>query len=450
MGLSAGIGQVRPREKTTSSEDNLTSTEKPVLLVHLSDIHFKTGEFGEEERNTYLRGELERDLAAMRDRLGPATAVVVTGDVAFAGKPDEYTVARDWLNAVSEIVGAAPTSVLSVPGNHDVDWARIGVAGSALREKLRSCMTHEIDGLLDACLAEMDLSVMTPLAAYNDFATFCDCRIGQRLSWQTELPLPHGYRLVVRGVTTVVGSDRNDDAGSLVVGRNQLQFDIRDPSIVYAVLAHHDSYFWRDHQRLEELLSRRVALQMYGHTHAPRVQVIDDGVVVTAGATQPEEGADWCPTYNWIVLDVQPAHPPTLTIDIWTRRYRSGEFTGDSHRDEQSDRCTRTLPALVRTTAEIEEESVEESVDEARAVSQRPPLFQSGGQPDLSRRVLYALQPMGIGDRYQLFAALGLASPEDMTYSPTELLIEVMARAREAGKLEALANRLGLVSPDDR
>jgi predicted phosphodiesterase len=318
----------------------------PIALVHLSDIHFRMGEFGEEERNAYLRGELERDLIDMTNRLGPATAVLVTGDVVFAGQSAEYEIARNWLQNVAEIVEAEPTSVMSVPGNHDIARDRIGEAGSALRDRLRNCDEHEIDPLLDRCLAEADLPLLSPLKAYNDFAALCNCSIGRRLSWETELPLPAGYRLAVRGATTVVGSDNQDRPGSLVVGSNQLLFDARDPSRVHAMLAHHDSFFWRDRQRLEQRLAGRVALQLYGHTHEARERVIDGGLVVTAGATQPEEGAGWQPTYNWIVLDVTLNPSPMLIIDVWRRRFRGDGFVSDSRDESGADRYPVALEPI--------------------------------------------------------------------------------------------------------
>jgi predicted MPP superfamily phosphohydrolase len=421
----------------------VTEARDRVVLVHLSDIHLKVGEYGEEERNKYLRGELERDLAQVRDRLGSATAILVTGDIAFSGKREEYDLLREWLSKVSSIVGAEPTSVLCVPGNHDVNWDEIGVSGKALREKLKSCGEFDIDRLLDECLAEPGRPILTPLTEYNEFAAFYECAISDRLSWETRLSLQLGYTLVFRGATTVAGSGPDSDGpGSLVIGRNQLLFE-KSPEQIHVLLAHHDSHFWRDRLTLEKAISGRVAVQLYGHTHDPRIQVIDDSVVVTAGASQPDEGPSWQPYYNWLVLEAH-AHPePLLTVDVWPRRFRPDGFASDSSTSEPFQRYICRLDQI-REPPPHREEVV--SMDETPAVSPRSPLFEIGGEPELSRRILLAVQRMGIGDRYQLFERLGLASPDDVALTPIEFLTTAMTRARQSGGLEAIAEALGVAS----
>jgi hypothetical protein len=66
---------------------------------------------------------LYRDLAALHGRLGPWHAVVVTGDVAFTGQPEEYVTAeralQDLFQRLREL-GSNPV-LLVVPGSHDVD-----------------------------------------------------------------------------------------------------------------------------------------------------------------------------------------------------------------------------------------------------------------------------------------------------------------------------------------
>ena len=67
-----------------------TATAQTVTLtfLHLSDIHFR-GRYQEGsafDLDHHIRNELERDLHGLVDENGPLTAVLVGGDVAFAGK----------------------------------------------------------------------------------------------------------------------------------------------------------------------------------------------------------------------------------------------------------------------------------------------------------------------------------------------------------------------------
>jgi len=79
---------------------------RAVTLVHLSDLHFGR----------------DADLAqvAAVERLVPSlapTAIVVSGDLTQRARHGEFVAARRWLDRLAMV---AP--VLTVPGNHDVQW----------------------------------------------------------------------------------------------------------------------------------------------------------------------------------------------------------------------------------------------------------------------------------------------------------------------------------------
>lgn len=75
-----------------------------ITIAHVSDLHLDGGERAAERA--------ERVLSFLRTLPGPVDVVLVTGDVADHGKPDEYEEARRLLDL--------PYEVLVLPGNHDV------------------------------------------------------------------------------------------------------------------------------------------------------------------------------------------------------------------------------------------------------------------------------------------------------------------------------------------
>lgn len=81
-------------------------------FAHISDLHLDGG------RRAWERAE--RVVAFLAAAPGPVDALLVTGDVADHGHPDEYDEARKLLDEV-------PFPVLVLPGNHDV--RRAFVAG---------------------------------------------------------------------------------------------------------------------------------------------------------------------------------------------------------------------------------------------------------------------------------------------------------------------------------
>jgi hypothetical protein len=80
-----------------------------MLLLHLSDIHFREGEVGTAmDPNAHLRSELLRDAVAQCERIGAVPdAILVSGDVAFAGNPDKYAYALSWLDELCRSCGSA-------------------------------------------------------------------------------------------------------------------------------------------------------------------------------------------------------------------------------------------------------------------------------------------------------------------------------------------------------
>src|SRR5712671_720676 len=102
-----------------------------MLFLHISDIHFKQVEVGQpDDPNLALRNDMIRDVKAIRQRIGPADGVLLSGDVAFAGKAAEYDFAYRWLEKeLCPAAGCNIDSVFVVPGNHDVD--RSAEAGPA-------------------------------------------------------------------------------------------------------------------------------------------------------------------------------------------------------------------------------------------------------------------------------------------------------------------------------
>jgi 3',5'-cyclic AMP phosphodiesterase CpdA len=94
-----------------------------MLMLHISNIHFKKGEVGEpDDPNKGLRDDLIEDVKYMRGRLGAPGMVLLSGDIAYAGRQEEYDFAYSWLG--KELCPAARCdieNVISIPGNHDID-----------------------------------------------------------------------------------------------------------------------------------------------------------------------------------------------------------------------------------------------------------------------------------------------------------------------------------------
>ena len=102
------------------------ATDHKLRFVHLSDIHFsnKAVNVGFNP-DRVLREAVVADIKKQREKLGPMTAILVSGDIAYAGKKDEYEDAAKWLDEITLAAGCGLTDVWLCPGNHDIDQAVI-------------------------------------------------------------------------------------------------------------------------------------------------------------------------------------------------------------------------------------------------------------------------------------------------------------------------------------
>ena len=170
-----------------------------MLLLHLSDIHFRKGEVGTAmDPNAHLRRELLRDAVAQCERIGVVPdAILISGDVAFAGDPDEYAYALSWLDELCRDLGTTLSCVFVIPGNHDV---LRNVASRTLIQTIHRAIkgTNDIalDGLLRGLLSEEESSrlLYESLGPYNSFAGrfFCDLLPPERTIAQRDLFLGSG------------------------------------------------------------------------------------------------------------------------------------------------------------------------------------------------------------------------------------------------------------------
>jgi 3',5'-cyclic AMP phosphodiesterase CpdA len=70
-------------------------------FLHLSDIHFGQEKNGTLVKHDHIRDALIKDAEILTKRRGPAARILVTGDISYSGKPDEYKTATQWLETLA-------------------------------------------------------------------------------------------------------------------------------------------------------------------------------------------------------------------------------------------------------------------------------------------------------------------------------------------------------------
>jgi biotin carboxyl carrier protein len=300
-----------------------------VTFLHLSDIHFNKRHSPTWDPDEDLRNELLHDLRLVVSNVGLANSVLVSGDIAYSGKQQEYLGLSDWLGSVANLACGNPQAILTVPGNHDVD--RSATEGSRLlriaQERIRHADDEEVEKEAVTSMEDPQIGplLLSPLSDYNEFARPFGCAINHRQPWwERQFELGNGYLLRLRGATSVLVSNKYDDenANRLIVPPQMIRMR-RDPRTIGALLCHHPLSWLRPRDPLEDILAARYGLQMFGHKHVFRIRENANCLVVHAGATHPERVKDWQPHYNLLQAEVTADDDgkPQLEIVVHPRRW---------------------------------------------------------------------------------------------------------------------------------
>lgn len=421
-------------------------------FVHLSDIHF-TGQSGDTcyDLDDDVRHELQRDAADFVQRVGAVTGILVTGDIAFSGSREEYVKAGSWLASFSTNVHCSEENVWVVPGNHDVDRRVIAksVTTRMAHERLRTSSPEEIDaGLRELCDDPVTAGALfEPLRAYKEFAARFQCGISpERPFWERDLQISDGTIIRLRGLCSVLASNSSDTRGRMILGTAQASVR-REDGIEYVILCHHPPDWLLDHDRVTAQLEAKVRLQLFGHKHSQRIQSINDGVRLTAGAMHPDRAdREWEPMYN--VLQFGRLSNGLLALRVHTRKWNKqvcrfvredDPYTGREYFEKiwkntvAPSRGRVPLPMPPRPeVANQEERPVSQKLDNPG------PESASTSVDDPERRLTYRFLILPFRHQIAIAQSLDVLTNEDRVLTDSALFKTLFARAAENQKLAKL------------
>jgi predicted MPP superfamily phosphohydrolase len=276
--------------------------------LHVSDFHFKAT--GDTFSQTVACNALLDDVVVRAAEHAPISFVLVSGDVAYSGQPQEYVLAAEFMHKLASRLSLEPDMFFFVPGNHDVDrhihdFARLG-ALQALSSQ------QAVDHALGDSVQIADL--IDRQTAYRNFVK--NFATDQN---RTETPDGLGYvaqlgfepiRLAMVGLNSawLCGADR--ESNTLIIGERQMigAFDIvsaLDPHITIA-MAHHPIEWLTDWDQLacRNLVLTRAHFLHGGHLHQADVSGSPhrDCLVVAAGSAHASRF--YPNSYNIVSLDL--------------------------------------------------------------------------------------------------------------------------------------------------
>jgi calcineurin-like phosphoesterase family protein len=258
-----------------------------ITWLHLSDLHIQGAEG---IRDRVLFDKMLSDIqTCLEEENLELDAVFFTGDLAFSGQQEEYTMATEMLDEILDKCGLTGRreKLFIVPGNHDVDW-------SAVRDSHKSFANDLLDPREETDESKQYARINKLLSDEDERAWFfqrfryfgqffCEfyadygITFGHNNYYSVRAIEKDGHTIVVTGLNSAWMSSEDNKQGRLLLGEQQVceteeEAKRRWPEPnLYIVLVHHPLYWLaeKDIHRVHQHLPRICDLLLRGHLHCP-------------------------------------------------------------------------------------------------------------------------------------------------------------------------------------
>lgn len=422
-------------------------------FLHLSDIHFQ--HLGVNEHLDYfdddVRNELELDLEIVVKNIGSIDAILISGDIAFSSKEEQYNKAALWLKKICTICDCLEENVLTVPGNHDInrDIGALILSAHSKFKELRN--RNKIDSELFEYLKHDEdyLSLLKPLSNYTKFAQkYCVLPDKNTFYWEKNFSLVDTI-LRIRGLNSTIISNAKDDehTSKLILGGHQTTLK-REKGVVYLTLCHHPPQWLYDIDEVESDLNTRAKIQLYGHKHVFQATRINDTLKLSAGAVHPEKDeTGWQPRYNIIGLSVIQKEKKYLKVKLWERIWNNDKKFIAKYNETCEEYCIFELPLNELESQPVLKQETNMEIREKDTLIDDVELINLV-TPDPKRKLAYMFFDLPFHYRIKIASLLNLIEDTDENTSAIQQSQNVLKKAVEQNKLDDLWEQVALFKPE--
>ncbi len=251
-----------------------------LFILHISDLHITEDMDLSQVQASHVAGVLQRHT------LNPAeesVLILVSGDVTFSGKLEEYLVAIDYFTSLRthiQELGIDDVTFIFVPGNHDVDFSSTSASTRQIVLKNRDSLTS-----LDTS------SLGLVLNAQSNFWDFMEVFSGKTVSSPIKklvdsLTLEYyGKKIGLLMVNTSWASAKKEKPSTLVTDQGIFeQFsttdkfkEFRECDIRLSLLHHPYQWFEEESKKhLQSYLEDVSDMIVFGHEHLSNIYVKDN------------------------------------------------------------------------------------------------------------------------------------------------------------------------------
>jgi len=257
-----------------------------LLVVHLSDIHIASS-----ADPVLQRGKRIVDAVKNLDYELDAALLIVSGDIANTGDPEQYELARDFLEGIrrsleTELLSLqGPVALMVSPGNHDCLFP----IDTAARDVSVDAVVKDPTRFAQQSIANVCTEVHEHFFDFRDAAA-CTGLVGTgRIFYEYNVSVG-SERIHVCCYNTACTSRKHESPGGLVFPVEQVQIhgDLEGADLVLSLLHHPNNWFAPENARkVATFVDLTSDIVLTGHEH---VQSRRSQTKATGEATQYIEG----------------------------------------------------------------------------------------------------------------------------------------------------------------
>ncbi len=231
-------------------------------LIHLSDLHFS-------KQSDPFEINIEKMIKAIISvGIADECVIVISGDLTFDGKNNEYYYVNSFVGALrkklaEENYKEKRIEIVCVPGNHDIDFSKIGIDAETIT---RGYKDKNVDDLVGLYLDNMKGF----FGCARNRKCFLDDKIVSKkvISYGDQTV---GFVMLNTAPLSILGGTA-EDMGKHYLNDLQLQKIEQATDADVNVLVMHHSIEWFNNlckDRLRKIISRNYSLVLTGHEHVP-------------------------------------------------------------------------------------------------------------------------------------------------------------------------------------
>ena len=238
--------------------------------LHLSDFHMGKDNYAQKN----ILKKIHHHMKEQKEKGFLPDMIFITGDIANTGRKDEYSVfVEEFLLPVIDIYDTLP-KVYIVPGNHDIDREKCGVAALSLYDVPQKSLTFfdaNADGLKKRQEIFQRFSEFRNGLALDEELCFSVENIFKEEAFFYNIWEKESHKIGVVGINTAWLSNSDSDKEKLSFGKGIVEEALQklEGCDYRLVLGHHPLSWLREGQRsqISALFAKYKVIYLHGHMH---------------------------------------------------------------------------------------------------------------------------------------------------------------------------------------